>query len=501
MPQYKYYDYSQTVMIAVELEKQLTPGTIEYVIHKLVEERVDVKRFEEKIKNDETGRPAYDPKILLKIILLAYSRGIISSRKIEKACRENVIFMAISGSQCPDHSTIANFVATMEKEVLPLFRDILLVCDELKLLGGTSFAVDGLKLPSNVSKHWSGTHKELGEKKEKLEKKITDLLKKHKKLDRKRSKNPEDEQQRKDAEQLKRLRNKADKIDRWLKENEPKIGKQGKEVKSNIVDNDSCKMSTSSGVIQGYNGQAMVDEKHQIIVYSEAFGNGQDYSHIPPMVDGAKGNMQSLKKGEKYFRGKILLADANYHSNENLGKCEEEKIDAYIPDVDFRKRDKRFDSQEKYKPTKPERYEAEDFIYNKSEDCYTCPMGKKLIRKSSKGIKKGYRQYAGKQKECSVCEVRSKCIRMPMGRKKYITIPVEGKQVNLSKAMRDKIDRKEGREKYERRLAIVEPVFGNIRARKRLDRFTLRSKIKVNIQWTLYCAIHNIEKIANYAAI
>ncbi len=67
--------------------------------------------------------------------------------------------------------------------------------------------------------------------------------------------------------------------------------------------------------------------------------------------------------------------------------------------------------------------------------------------------------------------------------------------------MRDEIDRKEEREKYERRLAIVEPVFGNIRAGKRLDRFTLRSKIKVNIQWTLYCTVHNIEKIVNYAVI
>jgi transposase len=501
MPQYKYYDYSQTVMVAVDLEKQLTPGTIEYVIHKLVEERVDIKSFEDKIKNDETGRPAYDPKILLKIILLSYSRGIISSRKIEQACRENVIFMAISGTQCPDHSTIANFVATMEEEVLPLFRDILLVCDELKLLGGTSFALDGLKLPSNASKHWSGTHKELCEKKEKLEKKISDMLQRHKTLDKKGDKNPDDDQQSKESEQLKRLRQKADKIERWLKENNPKIGKQEKEVKSNIVDNDSCKMSTSSGVIQGYNGQAMVDEKHQIIVYSEAFGSGQDYSHIPPMIDGAKGNMKSIKKGEKYFRGKILLADANYHSNENLRKCEEEKIDAYIPDVDFRKRDKRFDSQVKYKPKKRERYEAEDFIYNKTEDCYICPMGKKLTRKSSKVIGKGYRQYAGKQNECGVCKVRNKCIRMPMGRKKYITIPVKEKHVNRSKEMRDKIDRKEGREKYERRLAIVEPVFGNIRARKRLDRFTLRSKIKVNIQWTLYCAVHNIEKIANYAVI
>jgi len=501
MPRYKYYDYSQTVMIAVDLEKQLTPGTIEYVIHKLVEERVDIKSFVDKLNNDETGRPAYDPKILLKIILLSYSRGIISSRKIEQACKENVIFMAISGGQCPDHSTIAGFITTMEDEVLPLFSNILLVCDELKLLGGTSFALDGLKLPSNTSKHWSGTHPELQKKKEKLHKKIANLIQKHHKLDRKGNEKEDNYQNTKEKKQLQRLRSKADKIEKWLKENNPKMGKQGKEVKSNITDNDSCKMSTSSGVIQGYNSQALVDEKHQIIVYPEAFGSGQDYSHIGPMIDGAKKNMKTLGKAEKYFKGKILTADANYHSNENLQKCEDEKIDAYIPDVDFRKRDKRFDSQEKYKAEKVERYALKDFVYDKHRDCYICPMGKELTRKSSTAIQKGYRQYACQQKECEVCENKNQCIRMPKGRKKYLTIPVEEKRVSISKRMRDKIDTKQGREKYERRLAIVEPVFANIRARKRLDRFTLRSKIKVNIQWTLYCAVHNLEKIANYAAI
>lgn len=501
MPRYKYYDYTQTVLIPVDLEKQLTPGTIEYVIHKLVEERVSVKSFEEKLNNDETGRPAYDPKVLLKIILLSHSRGIISSRKIERACKENVVFMAISAGQCPDHSTIAGFITTMEAEVLPLFRDILLVCDELKLLGGTSFALDGLKLPSNASKHWSGTHPELQKKKEKLEKKIAKIIQQHKKLDKGGNKKQDKNQKTKEDKQLESLRSKADKIEKWLKGNNPKIGKQGKEVKSNITDNDSCKMSTSSGVIQGYNSQALVDEKHQIIVYSEAFGSGQDYSHVPPMIDGAKGNMKTLGKTDKYFKDKTLTADANYHSTENLQKCEDENIDAYIPDVDFRKRDSRFESQDKYKEKKVERYELEDFAYNKKDDCYICPMGKKLTRKSSRTIEKGYRQYACKQRECEVCEKKSQCIRMPAGKKKYLTIPVKEKTVTLSKRMRDKIDTKQGREKYERRLAIVEPVFGNIKARKRMDYFTLRSKIKVNIQWTLYCAVHNLEKIANYAVI
>jgi transposase len=152
MPRYKYYDYNQTVMIPIELEKQIIPGTLEYAIHKLVEERVKIEPFEKKLINDETGRPAYDPKVLLKVTLLAYSKGILSSRKIESACKENVLFMALSGCQIPDHSKIAEFISSMKEEIQQLFCDILLVCDELKLLGGTSFALDGLKLPSNASK-------------------------------------------------------------------------------------------------------------------------------------------------------------------------------------------------------------------------------------------------------------------------------------------------------------------------------------------------------------
>ena len=260
-------------------------------------------------------------------------------------------------------------------------------------------------------------------------------------------------------------------------------------------------MSTSSGVIQGFNGQALVDEKHQIIVYSEAFGSGQDYSHVSPMIDGAKGNVKAIGKGENYFEGKIFTADANYHSTENIKKCREEKIDAYIPDVDFRSRDARFDGQKRYKgkEEKAERYDMEDFRYDEQRDCYICPEGKALRRKSSKGIQKGYLQYAAKERECMICAKRSECIRMPNGKRKYLTIPVKKREASLSKQMRDKIDTPEGRKKYERRLAIVEPVFANIRARKKMDRFTVRSKAKVDIQWKLYCLVHNIEKIVNYA--
>ena len=135
MAKYKTYDHSKQVLLPVSLEEQLVPGTLEFALHTLVDTRMDMCVFDEKYKNDETGRAAYDPKILLKVVLFPYSRGIVSSRKIERACQENVIFMALAYGQKPDHSTIAAFVSSMKDEILPLFRDVLLVCEEEGLLG------------------------------------------------------------------------------------------------------------------------------------------------------------------------------------------------------------------------------------------------------------------------------------------------------------------------------------------------------------------------------
>jgi transposase len=177
MAKYKPYDYSQDVLIAANLENQLIPGTLEFAIHTLVEERLDTSIFDDRYSNDETGRWAYDPKILLKIVLLGYSRGLTSSRQLERACKENVTFMAMSCGQQPDHSTIAAFVSSMKHEIVPLFRDVLLVCEEENLLGGTFFALDGCKVSSNASKEWSGTISDFQKKKEKMEKRTRTMMK------------------------------------------------------------------------------------------------------------------------------------------------------------------------------------------------------------------------------------------------------------------------------------------------------------------------------------
>ena len=86
MAKYKRYDYSQSVLIPVALEEQLVPGTLEFAIHTLVDSRMDMSVFDDNYQTDETGRSAYNPKILLNVFLFAYSRGLVPSSKIERAC-------------------------------------------------------------------------------------------------------------------------------------------------------------------------------------------------------------------------------------------------------------------------------------------------------------------------------------------------------------------------------------------------------------------------------
>ncbi|MEE9151674.1 MAG: IS1182 family transposase [Thermoplasmata archaeon] len=504
MAKYKGYNYSQEVLIPVSLEEQLIPGTLEFAIHTLVETRMNMAVFDDRYSNDETGCWAYDPKILLKVILFGYSRGLISSRKIERACRENVTFMALSCCQYPDHSTIAAFVSYMKDEILPLFRDVLLVCEQENLLGGTFFALDGCKLPSNASKEWSGTISDFRRKKEKMERKVVQLLEEQVETDKREREDEEGERSSplsNRSRQIERLQKKAARIDRWLKDNDAKIGKQGREIKSNITDNDSAKMITSHGTIQGYNAQALVDSKKQVIVHAEAFGTGQDHDHIPPMVDGAKGNMEAIGHSDKdYFANKTLVADTNYHSPTNLNKCKDERIDAYIPDKDFRKRDPRFATQERYRPKKEKRFTLEDFHHHEATDHYVCPDGKVLTLQAKRVVMDGviYRRYVADKKYCKDCQSRLRCIRGRNAKRRIPNVPVGSVPGNLTKEMAEKIDTEKGRHLYHQRIAMVEPVFSNIRFLKRLDRFTLRGKIKVNIQWILYCMVHNIGKIAAY---
>ncbi|MGD0238152.1 MAG: transposase, partial [Syntrophorhabdales bacterium] len=387
MARYKEYDYRQGKFLPISFDKQILPGTFEYTLNYLIDHELDLSVFDDRYCNDDTGAPAYDPAILLKIILYAYSRGITSSRRIEQCCRENVIFMALSCDTSPHFTTIADFIATLDAEIIKLFLEVLLVCDELKLIGKEMFALDGVKLSSNASKEWGGTKEDLAKKKEKMEKAIRHMITRHKETDGAEKDNDTAVQE---AQYVATLKRNVKKIRRWLKDHDDKPGKTGKPIKSNITDNESATMKTSHGVIQGYDGVAVVDDKHQIVVHAEAFGAPQEQDLLQPMVEGARENLTAIGSDPDVFEKTKLTADSGFHSEKNMQFLMGEGIDAYVADTQFRKRDPRFVERDRYK----ERFKKENAALHGTTTAYTtryftmsedkshciCPAGKRLHR-------------------------------------------------------------------------------------------------------------------------
>jgi transposase len=506
MAKFKPLNENQLVMLPISLQDQLFPGTLEHTISELVDKHIDLSVFDARYNNDETGATAIHPKILLKVILLAYARGMISSRQIERACQENILFIALSYGYAPDHSTIAQFISSMQSEIETLFSNILLVCEELGLLDGTHFSLDGVKLSANVSKEWSGTFEELKNKRTKLQEKLQRVIAEHAEADQQ----PEIELERQKKRE-RRFQVQVERLNQFLEEQQPKLGSDGKEIQSNVIDNESVKMPTSHGVIQGYNAQALVDSKHQVILAAEAFAS-QDHENIEPMLAGAKKNVAAIGKDETYFQGKQLTADSNYHSFNSLTVCKEEKIDAYIPDIQFRKRDPRFAEQERFQDgihgrtrpdAKPSLFTTTDFSFDPDKQVYLCPQGKELTchARNQTNRYRTYDIYHARVEDCAACPVRVRCLSKPTSSRRYLSVQVDTQPPNLIDAMKAKIDTEQGKRIYARRLAIVEPVFANICVQKRMHRFTLRSKLKVDVQWRLFAMVHNIGKIQAFGAL
>jgi transposase len=512
MARYKEYDYSQGKFIPIHFDRQVLPGTFEYTLNYLIDNEIDLTVFDSRYINDETGAPAYDPAILLKIILYAYSRGITSSRKIAQCCQENVIFMALSADTQPHFTTIADFISASGQEIVHLFLEVLMICDEMGLIGKEMFAVDGVKLPSNASKEWSGTKKELRKKREKMEKVIGQMVRRHREVDMREADRGVVEQEEQYVDTLKK---KLKKIKAWLRDNEDKPGKRGKPVKSNITDNDSAKIKTSHGVIQGYDGLAVIDGKHQVVVHAEAFGVAQEHDLLIPMIEGAKENFKAIGYQQDIFGKARLTADSGFHTEANMKEVMEQGIDAYIADTQFRKRDPRFSDVDRYKERfRKERAEYygvadlyrphKDFTISEDKSHCICPGGKRMYRNGGNVVVNGQRaiKFRGRKTDCRICELRERCLRHPdhtEARQVYFFQGSAGlKPETFTQKMKRKIDSIKGRLIYNRRLGTAEPVFGNICFTLGLNRFSLRGKRKVNTQWLLYCVVHNLFKVHRY---
>ena len=493
MARYKHTDVEngQGIFLTVNLQEQLLPETFEYMLNDLIGKKIDVSMFDQNYKNDVTGSRAIPPAALIKLIIYGYSKGIKSSRKLMALSNENMIAKALTGDMEPHWTTIADFISSNGEKFQEIFVKVLAYCNELGLVGGKTFAIDGLRLPSNASIDMSGTKAELENKLSMYRRMAEKHVSKHRSQDAAGEKSKEEKQHYEDRQKY--LNRQIEKISDFFEKMEQRKGQSRQEIKSNITDNESAMIMSGSGFLQGYIGIAVSDNTNQIIVGAEAVGSANEGEHFPEILDKTLSNMKEAGVKKKSNGSKLaFLADANYFSEDNLRVCHERKVEAIIPDSQYRRR---------LGVGNERRYEAADFEYHKRGNYYKCLYGKRLEYKHSRkkilGGSEG-KVYQASVKDCRPCPLNGRCLRTKKDIKKWV-----GRQLLITKSndpgslcgeMRKKLSTEEYQNRYAYRIQIVEPVFANIKNCKGLDRFTLRGNGKVNGQWKLYCIVHNLSK-------
>jgi len=457
------------------------------------------------------GRPPYHPKMMLKVILYAYSIRVYSSRQIAKQLKENIIFMWLSGEQQPDFRTINRFRSERMKEVIyETFFSIVDLLREEGLVKLEDYFLDGTKIEANANKYtfvWRKStekyDKKLDEKfqqivldieqvmkedqeaeqdldlEEKLEEspitseKIADTVKK---LEERLERDPKNKHLKKAKRQLEK-----DLLPRKQKYEEQKaiFGERNSFSKT---DTDATFMRMKedhmmNGQLKpGYNVQ--IGTENQFIVGFSLHQRAGDPGCLIPHLD--------LLEKYKRPKPKFIIADSGYGSEENYTHCEEEEIVALIKYNTFDK--------EQTKAWRQQVGRVENMTYDDELDEWICSNGKRLIfqsmsrRKSDNGydsIKRTYRCT-----ECNNCPFQTSCAKD----KDTKTVQVSIENQKQRKEVRERLTSEEGDQKYRKRKIDVEPVFGQIKHNQEYKRFALRGLFKNTTDWGLICVAHNLKK-------
>jgi len=269
-------------------------------------------------------------------------------------------------------------------------------------------------------------------------------------------------------------------------------------------------MATGKGMSPGYTGVATVDGQHQRVVDAQAHGSGSEQELLLTVVDALKPLL-----GEDT----AIVADVGYHAEANLEGLAEREIEAWIADPQMRRCDERFAEQKTHKvkpdplhdhsgtsgkPAKRDaRFKPIDFDVDPTTRCCLCPAGKSLYGNGRDCTINGYHamKFQGAKQDCQPYALRAQCLRTPeqtITRQGSFFLSRRDGGEHRIEQIKTRIDSPTGRRRIGQRWAAVEPVFRNLRGNKRLDRFTLRGRGKVEGPWKRYCLVHNIEKLAHH---
>lgn len=467
------YQQDQQFLLPPSIDELLPEDHLARVLNEIAES-LDLGQVKEKYA--DFGRPAYHPKMLVKILFYGYAAGIRSSRKIAKALETDIAFMWLSAMNRPDFRTISDFRKNNRGAVENLFSQIVATCVSSGMATVGKIAIDGTKIKASASKASIRNEDQLSRMLDSIDQKINEMLEEAEEADREEDRLYGDKRGDELPEELKDEQKRRVKIKEALQRIDKERNRDGSKKKISLTDTSSSQMRTTSGIRPAYNAQAVSSEEGYILA-AEVSNQVSDNNWLKPMAEKTR-NISGI-------RPHTILADAGYYSRETLNYIEEESLDAYIPILQNIDKNK---ARGRSKNNKYDYFQKEEFTYKRENDLYICPAGKPLsFYKIDKKKTKTLRRYKCREKACQSAYL---CTHSKNGR----TIDrLEHEDLYIK--MREKMKGEEAKAIYRKRQAMVEPIFSIIKGPLGFDKFSLRGLEKAKAEWLLACSAFNIFKI------
>ncbi len=412
------------------------------------------------LDEEKVGNAEYDPRAMMKLLVYGYSYGVRSSRKLERETHNNLAFVWLMGGLKPDHKTIAEFRRRNRGALKKVLRQCAGVCLKLGLIAGNALFVDGTKVRANAGR--SQTHDQAWY--EGLLREVEDRIERLVEEGETDDEREEGEESWVDTDsELRKAESLKSRVEEVLKCFE-ETGRKA----INLTDPDCALMHGVQGSHASYNLQNVVDDRHGLIVHTEPVGESSDVNQFARQIGQAN---EVLGK-----RCEVACGDAGYADTEELGKIDSQGIKVVVP------------SQRQALHEEEGPFGKSRFRYEKEEDCYRCPAGKRLdyVGTDRRTGKRHYR--VGDKKICRGCEHYGGCTNSKKGRK-IIRLPQE----ELKQKLEEQYEASP--EVYARRKKRVEHPFGHIKRNLGVNAFLLRGRSGVAAESSLLTTCFNLARM------
>ncbi len=452
-------DRHQATLFPERLDEYIAEDNAVRVIDVFVDE-LDLSGLGFKTHSENTGRPAYHPRTLLKLYVYGYLNRIQSSRRLEREAHRNVELMWLTGRLAPDFKTIADFRKNNGAAIRLVCREFILLCKKLNLFADAFVAIDGSKFKAVNNRDKNFTAAKMQRRLQQIDESIARYLSQIESADRQEAAVAHDKVQRLE-EKITALKTEMAR----LKKLEVQMH-QAPDHQISLTDPDARSMKTRGNGIVGYNVQTAVDAEHHLIVAHEVTNAGSDRHQLYHMAQHAKEAIgaETLK----------VVADRGYFTSEEILACDQDKITTYLP------------KSQTSGSTKKGLFSKRDFMYKAEDDEYECPAGERLIRRFETQ-EKGLTLHKYWSSHCPNCSMKSQCTTSPYRR------VTRWEHEAVLEAAEARLDREP--ERMRMRRQTVEHPFGTLKAWMGYTHFQTKTLKQVRTEMSLHVLAYNFKRV------